>query len=175
MYVSTIESSPAEQMYRLIDHGEIDSMPDLVEKLLDTITKLSDYTKPEGRPPIHKVPRAEIERTICHGPCQVKAWYLPDEGIFIDDALTPESDLVHRSILLHELVHFLQDVNAEGASMDDCERWLHREQEAYRLQNHYLSLVGDGASYNMMLANQSWVTTSRTACRNWRRRINTAQ
>ena len=175
MYTISVESLASSRMHRVIDSSQIDSMPDLVDSLLDTIAKLSNYTKPNVAPRISKVARAEIERTICSGPCWVKAWHVPGRGIFLDDSLKPESDLVHRSILLHELVHYLQEVNAEGASMDECDRWLHREREAYGVQNQYLALVGNGSSYSMMVANQSWIAFNRNTCMAWRRGVNAAQ
>lgn len=175
MYHTSVESSESSRMYRLIDHSQIDSMSDLVDSLLDTIAKLSNYKKPDSRPRISKVSRAEIERTICSGPCLVKAWHVPGEGIFLDDSLTPETDLTHRSILFHELVHFVQDLYAEGASLAECDRWLHREREAYRLQNEYLALIGNSTSYHMMVANQAWITSNRSTCETWRRGVNAAQ
>ena len=175
MYASSVASSDSSRLYRLMDRNQIDSMSELVESLLDTITRMSDYPKPNIAPRVSKVSRAEIERTICSGPCPVKAWHLPETGIFMDDSLAPETNLVHRSILLHELVHFLQEVNGAGAGMDECSRWLHREREAYWLQNQYLSLIGNSSSYHMMVANQSWIASNRTTCEGWRRAVNTAQ
>jgi hypothetical protein len=175
MYSTSVASSDSSRMNRLMDRSQIDSMPELVDSLLDTIARMSNYRKPDFMPRVSKVSRAEIESTVCSGPCAVKAWHLPEAGIFIDDSLTPETDLVHRSILLHELVHFLQEVNGEGASMDQCSRWLHREREAYWLQNQYLALIGNSSSYHMMVANQSWIASNRTTCEVWRRAVNTAQ
>jgi hypothetical protein len=172
-YVTSAEHSELARAHRLIDRNEIDSMPELVDSLLDTIVRLSSYAKPADRPAVHKVSRAEIESTICRGPCAVKAWHMPGEGIFLDDSLTPESDLVDRSILLHELVHFLQELNGEGTPADECARWLHREREAYELQNQYLALVGTG-SYHMMVANQSWIVSTRNTCET-RPGVNTAR
>jgi hypothetical protein len=175
MYTTSVASSDSSRLYRLMDRNQIDSMPELVDSLLDTIARMSNYRKPNATPRVSKVSRAEIERTICSGPCPVKAWHLPEAGIFIDDSLTPETNLVHRSILLHELVHFLQEVNGEYASMDECGRWLEREREAYWLQNQYLALIGNSSSYHMMIANQSWIASNRTTCEVWRRAVNTAQ
>jgi hypothetical protein len=175
MYTTSVASSDSSRLYRLMDRNQIDSMPELVDSLLDTIARMSNYRKPNATPRVSKVSRAEIERTICSGPCPVKAWHLPEAGIFIDDSLTPETNLVHRSILLHELVHFLQEVNGEYASMDECGRWLEREREAYWLQNQYLALIGNSSSYHMMVANQSWIASNRTTCEVWRRAVNTAQ
>ena len=93
----------------------------------------------------------------------------------MDDRLSPETDLVHRSILLHELVHYLQEINGAGASMDECDRWLYREREAYRLQNQYLGLIGNSTSYHLMVANESWIASNRNTCEIWRRRVHAAQ
>ena len=175
MYTTSVAQSDSSRMDRLIDRHAIDSMPELVDSLLDTIGRMSNYRKPDITPRVTKVSRAEIEHTICNGPCPVKAYHLPQAGIFMDDNLTPETNLVHRSILLHELVHFLQDVNGEYASMDECGRWLEREREAYWLQNQYLALIGNSSSYHMMVANQSWIASNRTTCDVWRRAVNTAQ
>jgi hypothetical protein len=65
-----------------IDRGDIDSMPRLVDSLLDAITRLSSFRKPATVPHITRVSREQIERTICDGPCMVKAWYLPGDGVF---------------------------------------------------------------------------------------------
>src|SRR4030095_6258406 len=170
-YTTSVDSSDSARLYRMIDRREIESMPELVDSLLDTIARMSNYRKPDVAPRVSRVSRAEIERTICRGPCPVKAYHLPETGIFLDDKLNPETDLVHRSILLHELVHFLQEVNGEYASMDECGRWLEREREAYWLQNQYLSLIGDNSSYRMMFANQSWIAANRTTCEVWRRAV----
>jgi hypothetical protein len=174
MYTASMRNSDESRVARL-SRSQIDSMPELVDSLLDIIVKLTDYKKPETTPRVFKVSRAEIERTICSGPCPVKAWHMPGEGIFLDDSLMPETDLVQRSILFHELVHYLQEVNGEGASMDECDRWLHREREAYQLQNQYLALIGNSGSYHMMLANQSWIASHRNTCEAWRHRANAAQ
>ena len=175
IYYTSVESSDSSRLYRMIDRKQIDAMPELIDNLLDTIARLSNYRKPAIAPRVTKVSRAEIERTICSGPCPVKGWHLPEEGIFLDDSLTPETNLIHRSILLHELVHFLQELNGEGAEMDDCNRWLHREREAYWLQNQYLQLVGNASSYHLMVANESWIASSRNICSTWRRAMNAAQ
>jgi hypothetical protein len=156
------QSSHAESS--VIDRSEVESMVELVDSLLEAIGRLSSYDRPGTAPRISRISRAEIERTLCGGPCAVKAWYLPGEGIFLDDSLAPETNLVHRSILFHELVHFVQDVNGEADSMDPCHRWLHREREAYDLQNQYLARIGDKSSYMLMLSNQSWLAGNRHVC-----------
>jgi hypothetical protein len=148
-----------------IDRGQIESLPQLIDSLIDAITRLSSFRKPATMPRVTRVSRAEIERTICSGPCMVKAWYLPGEGIFFDESLTPETNLIHRSILLHELVHFVQEVNGDAAALDPCHRWVQREQQAYELQAQYLALIGDDSGSMQRVSMQSTLVGSRTVCR----------
>jgi hypothetical protein len=159
----------AHASQQFIERKDIQSMPELVDSLLGAITRLSNYHKPTTTPRVARIPRAEIEQTVCRRPCAAKAYYLPEEGIFLDESLSPETDLVHRSILFHELVHFVQEVNGEGELLDVCNRWLHRERQAYELQNRYLALVGDASSYLLMVSNQTWVASNRNVCRAWER------
>jgi hypothetical protein len=56
--------------------------------------------------------------------------------------LQPESNVFARSVLLHELVHYVQDVSNELAAVRPCERWYRREQEAYAIQKRFLALLG---------------------------------
>jgi hypothetical protein len=80
---------------------------------------------------------------ICNkSACGVLASYWHGEGIYIDENLKPETSLFARSVLLHELVHYLQDTHDAWGGLRDCDRWYHRELEAYALQKQFLTLIG---------------------------------
>ena len=117
------------------------TLASLAVELLAAIHSLSSY--PRAAPPeIHPMPVAEIHRRFCNAPCRVQAYYLPDEGIYIDEKLDPLHDVFARSILLHELVHHLQKANGRFLRIpSECDRWFAAEQEAYEIQNHYLESV----------------------------------
>jgi hypothetical protein len=117
-------------------------MDQLVPALLQAINHLSKYEMPQHLPAVHRAPHATVERLACGKPCAALAAYRPGEGIYIDEALRPETDIFARSVLLHELVHYLQDISHELASLRLCERWYRREQEAYAIQKRFLILVG---------------------------------
>jgi hypothetical protein len=94
-------------------------------------------------PELLNVPHERIEELNCGGDkCAALAVYRSGEGIYIDDALKPETDIFARSVLLHELVHYVQDVSNELASAEPCDRWYRREQEAYAIQKRFLIIVG---------------------------------
>lgn len=119
------------------------AMEDLLPSLMEAIDHLSKYTVPDSLPPVHRVPHEKIEQLTCGGEqCAALAAYISGEGIYIDAALKPETDIFARSVLLHELVHYVQDVSNELASAEPCRRWYRREQEAYAIQKAFLIIVG---------------------------------
>ena len=112
---------------------------EIVTSLILTVSQLSSYPAPRELPPIHVLSERELVQRLCEGPCGVQAFYLDGQGIFLRDDLDIVGDLKARSILLHELVHHAQHESGRFGSLSACERWLAREDEAYRIQNAYLS------------------------------------
>jgi hypothetical protein len=125
-----------------------DSLPltadELLPSLLESLNQLSKYPKPARLPAVLRVSRDTLEAVGCAGkkPCGVLAIYRPEAGIYLDERLDPETNLFDRSVLLHELVHYLQDLHGERGDMRPCDRWYHREVEAYAIQKQFLMLVG---------------------------------
>lgn len=115
---------------------------ELLPALVSALDQLSRYHRPVALPEIIRVPHARIEEMVCKAKCAALAVYRPGEGIYLDDSLKPESDLFARSVLLHELVHYVQDMNGAHADMKPCMRWYYREQEAYAVQKVFLGMSG---------------------------------
>ena len=123
------------------DAGEIADLHELTRHLLRSATRLSKYRMPEANPMVTRVTRAALEARACPsgvGKCGVSAMYQPEIGILMAEDLKPETNLFQRSILLHEMVHYLQDVGQELLTAAPCERWYQRELEAYAVQKQYL-------------------------------------
>ena len=111
----------------------------LLAELFVAIHDIGGYPVPDTYPVVHQIPAAELQQQFCKGPCGVKAFYAPNEGVFIDDSLDIEHDVHARSILLHELVHHVQAVSGRFDAMRNaCMRSNRAEAEAYRIQNLYL-------------------------------------
>jgi hypothetical protein len=127
---------------RAFDTGPAASIEQLVKNLSLAIFQLSRHKIPKQSPNVYRVPHAELENYVCGTNCAIKAWYKPGEGIFLDESLQPETNVFHRSILLHELVHYFQDVSGYYGNSDACSRWFHRELDAYEVQNKYLGTIG---------------------------------
>jgi hypothetical protein len=126
------------------DTAEFDDIDSLTRHLIRTASRLSKYRPPAALPMVSRIERAALEQLACpQGAvrCNVSAMYLPHRGVLIADDLRPESNLFHRSILLHELVHYLQDDAHELMGASECDRWYQREIEAYALQNRFLANI----------------------------------
>ena len=93
------------------DTSPAGSLEQVVKQLTVAIDRLSHHRPPKVPPTIHRVSHAELETYVCETNCAIKAWYKPGEGIFLDDSLQPETNMFDRSILLHELVHYFQDMS----------------------------------------------------------------
>ena len=115
---------------------------ELLPALLSAIDQLSKYPRPTFVPEIFRVPHERLQELACTSKCGVLATYQPGEGIFLDERLKPETNLFDRSVLLHELVHYVQELNHERGDARPCERWYYREIEAYAIQKSFLILVG---------------------------------
>lgn len=119
-------------------------LADLVAELFATIKLLSGYPVPERLPEIHIVSPAEIQRLVCKRDCGVKAFYLPDRGVFVSESIGSLDDAFGRSVLLHELVHHVQHLSGRFDIVTDaCDRWFSKEREAYQVQNAYLQREGE--------------------------------
>jgi hypothetical protein len=108
-------------------------------KLLITAALLGHYAPPRDAPTVVLRSAAVLAARFCAGACRPHGAYLPGEGILLDEALDLDGSPKDRSILLHELVHYLQDTSGRFSGEPECERWRDREIEAYRLQDRYLS------------------------------------
>lgn len=114
----------------------------LVSDLLAALDQITKYRIPETPPLIRKVPGSLVQQYACQKPCGALAVYRAGEGVYLDESMEPETNVFARSVLLHELVHYVQDVNKELLDLKECERWYRREQEAYAVQKRFLEIVG---------------------------------
>ncbi len=118
------------------------TMNALVAGLLAWIGAHTTYAIPDENPAIAIVPHAYIEELACDKPCVALGVYPDGNVIYIDDALQTGTNVCARSVLLHELVHYLQDRDGRFLNLDPVTRSYAREHEAYSLQKAYLSQFG---------------------------------
>lgn len=115
---------------------------ELMPALVSALYQISKYHRLVATPEVIRVSHERIEAIVCNAKCAALAAYRPGAGIYLDERLKPETNLFDRSVLLHELVHYVQDMSDEHGDMRPCERWYQREQEAYAIQKIFLFMTG---------------------------------
>ena len=144
MYSSYTNEGNVGSAAKYLGNAGIDvlSAAELMPALAMALDQLSKYQRLVALPEVIRVPHERIEAMVCKAKCAARAVYRPGEGIYLDDRLKPETHLFDRSILLHELVHYAQDMSLEYQDMRPCQRWYQREQEAYAVQKIFLYMTG---------------------------------
>ena len=127
-------------------------MSDLYAVLLSWAVTLSGYPTPAVAPVVVSKPHAFFVENACNRrECKVLGWYSGGRDLYIDDTLDPEGSLFASSIVVHEMVHYLQAVARGDASLDggaafngapSCQQFVHWEFEAYAVQREYILRYG---------------------------------
>lgn len=119
--------------------------------LIKIAADIGDFPEVTLLPHMRRASHEELEDRVCQKRCAVKAAYFPDEGILLDRALELDESALDRSIVLHELVHYLQERSGRYADLPPCKRWYAREDEAYWVQQVYLKRVRSGTTLSFKL------------------------
>jgi len=114
----------------------------VMRELLQYIASVSTYEPDRALPAVFQLPQHRIEEKVCDEPCNVRAAYLPWEGIYLSGNLDPLHEPLDRAVLVHELVHYQQQGHPKFVGMDPCERERGKEVEAFAIQNAYLASIG---------------------------------
>jgi hypothetical protein len=123
-------------------------MNELYATLLSWAITLSGYSPPADEPEIVTVPHQYLVRSACAGrECKVLGWFPPGETIYLDNRLDPNESMYASSILVHELVHYLQQESGRFEDKYSCETALAMEREAYAVQSEFL--LRNGAFYRV--------------------------
>jgi len=118
-----------------------DSMQELVAGLLLFVQSELGLFNPIEPPHIEFMPATEISDVACNQPCdEIKGWAPPGDTIYLSNDLRVGKDDFDRSILLHELVHYVQYKHELVDMTSSCLTWKARESQAYELQYEWLRI-----------------------------------
>jgi hypothetical protein len=114
----------------------------MISVLLSWTIHLSGYPNPATPPEIEYQPHSFFVEHACLGKeqCRVAGWYDNNGIIYLDEQLKGQDDAITRSLIVHELVHYLQDLSGKFSS-GNCNDHLVREREAYSVQRQYLNRI----------------------------------
>lgn len=95
-----------------------------------------DFKAPE----IRVIAQHELASKACGGQdCNVYGWFSNlDKRIYLADNQDFINNPHARSVLLHELVHYVQDQMKAPTMINDCLTWKARELQAYDIQYEWL-------------------------------------
>ena len=117
-------------------------MNELIAILMSWAVTLSGYSPPAAMPQILAVSPTYLQTAACNGgPCKVMGWFPPGNTIYLDQRLDPYDNLLASSVVVHEMVHYLQYLKAGGLP-PACEDVIALEREAYGVQREYLLRYG---------------------------------
>lgn len=118
-------------------------MTELYAILMSWAITLSGYSAPPNQPEIVMAPHSYLVDAACAGrECKVLGWFPPGETIYLDNRLDPMESVYASSILVHELVHFLQQQSGRLEAKYSRETALAMEREAYGVQREFLLRYG---------------------------------
>ena len=131
---------------------------ELIAYLLSWAVFYTGYPMPEQLPTINYVEREYfVNSPLCRGidtinnPCTVRAMYGDNTTgiLYVNKQFKNDTDAHTKSIIVHEMVHYLQDLSGDWENMDTltgirlCEAWMSRQREAYTVEDLYLADVHD--------------------------------
>lgn len=118
-------------------------MNELYAILMSWAVLLSGHTAPARMPEMVPVSHAYLVQAACQGQeCKVMGWFPPGQTIYLDERLDPEDSLYAASVVVHEMVHYLQYEARGGRGFSDCESTIQLEREAYQAQRDFLLRYG---------------------------------
>jgi hypothetical protein len=127
-------------------------MSDLYAALLSWSVMLSGYPAPAQPPVVVMKPHAFFVENACDKrECKVLGWYAGGRNVYLDETMDPQNNLFASSILVHEMVHYLQgvargdDALKGGSAFNttpSCQQLVHWEFEAYAVQREYILRYG---------------------------------
>ena len=129
---------------------KFENLNELIIALLLWITSNTDYINPKQLPEVKFLEQNELSQLACKNDCEILA-YTPVEPkytVYLSKRLNPLKDVCHRGILLHEIIHVLQDDQGFYMDYDDRTKKHLREMNALVNHNIYLSQYGKKILYS---------------------------
>lgn len=127
-------------------------MNELYAALLSWAVTLSGYPAPATPPEIVLVDHSFFVKEACGGQeCKVWGWFAGGRKLYIDNRLDPQDSLLASSIVVHEMVHYLQAVKRGDDKLPpgqafsappSCAQAVSLEREAYAVQREFILRYG---------------------------------
>lgn len=129
---------------------KFDNINELILALLLWITSNTNYTSPQKDINVEFMKQTELSKLACGRDCEILAYTPldPKYKIYLSDKLDPNNNVCDRGILLHEIIHVLQEEQNRFSQNDDNTKKHMREMDALVNHNIYLSQFGKKILYS---------------------------
>ncbi len=118
-------------------------MDEIISIMMSWAVTLSGYPAAAKMPIVKMVPHSFLVENACRGnECRVQGWFPSGDTIYLDDKLDPVKGLYDSSVMLHEMVHYLQQESKKSGIHSSCDSNVAAEREAYGAQREYLLRYG---------------------------------
>lgn len=121
-------------------------MNELLAALMSWAVTLSGYPAPDHLPEVVLVSHQYLVHAACRDQeCKVLGWFPPGEKIFLDQRLEPLDSTYSSAVVIHEMVHYLQQNSArfgQTHARGDCTGLMDMEHEAYQVQRDFFLRYG---------------------------------
>ncbi|MDH3472393.1 MAG: hypothetical protein OEM59_01775 [Rhodospirillales bacterium] len=138
---------------------EASALGKIVAELLLAVQALTGVGASVEPPELAFLPQQELAKQVCGRPCEVYGWFPPGGTIYLDERLDLLDDTLARSILVHELVHFVQQEAGAFRAAADCAAWLERERQAYDIQLRWIAEQPDARVAFARFGRRPWKLT----------------
>lgn len=139
----TDKRHPFSGMALLDRVADMEHMEQMVTLMMSWAVTLTPYPMPEKMPIVERVPHSFLVFNACRNKeCKVQGWFPPGNTIYLDSRLDPANSVYASSVLLHELIHYLQQESKTSRIHASCNDNVAAEREAYGAQKEYLLRYG---------------------------------
>ena len=129
---------------------KFENINELIVALLLWITSHTEYKNPIKYPAVEFIEQKKLSQLACKMDCEILA-YTPIEPkykIFLSNKLDPLNDVCHRGILMHEIIHVLQEEQGVFSDYELRTKKHMREMDALVNHNIFLSQYGKKILYS---------------------------
>ena len=129
---------------------KFENINELIVALVLWITSHTEYKNPIKYPSIEFIEQKELSQLACKMDCEILA-YTPIEPkykIFLSNTLDPLNDVCHRAVLMHEIIHVLQEEQGVFSDYELRTKKHMREMDALVNHNIFLSQYGKKILYS---------------------------
>ena len=130
---------------------KFETLNELILALMLWITSNTNYIEPKQVPQVEFIEQEKLSEIACKNrSCEIMAYtpLTPKYKIYLSNELKPMTNVCHRAILMHEIIHVIQEDQNIFLEYDERTKKHLREMDALVNHNIFLSRYGKKILYS---------------------------